>query len=51
MNIESEAGAIVMAKTCGCGGSGRIVTYTFVDQAHALCLDKKDIIQAEIDAC
>lgn len=51
MNIESEAGAIVMAKTCGCGGSSRIVTYTFVDQAHALCLDKKDVIRAEIDAC
>jgi hypothetical protein len=27
------------------------VTYTFIDSYHSLCLDKKDIISAEIEAC
>ena len=27
------------------------VTYTFIDSYHSLCLDKKDIISAEIVAC
>lgn len=53
MNIaQSENESIVVnAKTCGCKSAGRKVTYAFVDQTHALCLDKKDIIQAEIEAC
>lgn len=57
MNIESEASTLVVAKTCGCSGAGssgssrRRITYAFVDQAHALCLDKKQVIQAEIEAC
>jgi len=27
------------------------VTYSIVDSYHSLCLDKKDIIYAEIEAC
>ncbi len=27
------------------------VAYSFVDTYHSLCLDKKDIILAQIDAC
>ena len=27
------------------------VTYSFIDSYHRLCLDKKDIISAEIEAC
>ncbi len=53
MNIaqcENES-VVVIAKTCGCKSAGRKVTYVFVDQTHALCLDKKDILQAEIEAC
>jgi len=53
MNIiqnENEA-IVVIAKTCGCQGTGSKVTYAFVDQTHALCHDKKDIIRAEIEAC
>jgi len=53
MNIaqsENES-IVVIAKTCGCKNAERKVTYAFVDQTHALCLDKKDIIQAEIAAC
>lgn len=51
MNIASEAGTIVTAKTCGCKTANRKVTYAFIEPAHALCLGKKDIIQAEIEAC
>ena len=53
MNIaqsENES-TVVIAKTCSCKNADRKVTYAFVDQTHALCLDKKDIIQAEITAC
>ena len=53
MNIvqkENES-IVVVAKTCGRQRTGSKVTYTFVDQTHALCHDKKDIIQAEIEAC
>jgi hypothetical protein len=52
MNIaQSENESVVIAKTCGCKNAGKKVTYAFVDQTHALCLDKKDVIQAEIVAC
>lgn len=51
MNIESEAECLVVAKTCGCNTRGRKVSYAFIDQSHALCLDKKDILMAEIEAC
>jgi len=52
MNIaQRENESVVIAKTCGCENAGRKVTYVFVDQTHALCLDKKDIIEAEIEAC
>jgi len=53
MNIESEGAGecLVVAKTCGCSDHGPRVSYAFVDQAHDLCFDKKDIIMAEIQAC
>ena len=53
MNIsESETPVKVIAKTCGCRESnGSKVTYEFVDSYHSLCLDKKDIIYAELNAC
>ena len=42
----------VVAKTYGCRENDRQkVTYAFTDQPHHLCMDKKDIIQAEIEAC
>jgi hypothetical protein len=49
MNIEEEAGSIVEARTCG--EKNRRVAYKFMDGFHTLCLDKKDIVLAEIDAC
>ena len=52
MNIsDSESPVTIMAKTCGCKEKNMKVTYIFIDSYHSLCLDKKDIISAEIDAC
>jgi len=52
MNIaESEEPVIVIAKTCGCKEKGKRVTYSLVDAYHSLCLDKKEIILAQIQAC
>jgi hypothetical protein len=52
MNIaESEEPVIVVAKTCGCKEKGKRVTYSLVDAYHSLCLDKKDIIASELEAC
>jgi hypothetical protein len=53
MNIaDSEVVQVIIAKTCGCKEIGRRkVTYNFADPYHALCLDKKDIILAQLQAC
>jgi hypothetical protein len=54
MNIaETEAPLIIVAKICGCrqGRSNRKITYSIVDGYHNLCVDKKDIISSELDAC
>lgn len=53
MNIANkETEYSIVAKTCGCRDTGaRRVTYMFVNQTHALCMDKKDVIRAEIEAC
>ncbi|MGA9298366.1 MAG: hypothetical protein WBV72_13250 [Nitrososphaeraceae archaeon] len=65
MNIgESEELMKLVAKTCGCNKDksntsnntagisyGRKVTYSFIDDFHSLCLDKKDILSAELEAC
>jgi hypothetical protein len=52
MNIsETEVPIKIVAKTCGCKKNKRIVTYQLIDSYHSLCLDKKDIIYAELEAC
>jgi hypothetical protein len=52
MNIAyTESPTYVEAKTCGCREKGIKIAYSFVDTYHSLCLDKKDIITAQIDAC
>lgn len=52
MNIaETEVDSIIVARTCGCNDSGKKVTYSIANPSHALCLDKKDIILAELEAC
>ena len=61
---KSEELLKLVAKTCGCNKDksdntnntagisyGRKVIYSFVDNYHSLCLDKKDILSAELEAC
>jgi hypothetical protein len=42
---------IAIAKTCNCKEKEKKVTYSLVDTYHNLCLDKIDIISAELQAC
>jgi hypothetical protein len=53
MNIaESEQPVRIIAKTCGCEDRGtKKITYSFIDTYHSLCIDKKDIISSELEAC
>jgi hypothetical protein len=52
MNVVYPQENVVIAKTCGCKENNRSkVTYAFSEEFHSLCMDKKDIIQAEIEAC
>jgi hypothetical protein len=50
MNIFSQESELVTAKTCGCKEKQQ-VTYAFSESFHSLCLDKKAILEAEIQAC
>lgn len=49
MNIEVEEKPLIIAKT----SSARIkkITYSVAEPEHALGLDKKEILTAEIEAC
>jgi len=52
MNVTSSEDSFEMiAKTCGCEGGNKKVTYSFIDTYHGLCKDKKDIMLSEIEAC
>jgi hypothetical protein len=52
MNIaESEQPVKIIAKTCGCKDKGTKITYSFIDAYHSLCIDTKDIITSELEAC
>ena len=50
MNIIDQESNLVKAKTCGCEDK-ETVTYVFSEPSHALGLDKKAIVEAEIQAC
>ena len=51
MNIaESENPFVIEAKTCGCKDK-RSITYSFTESSHSLCIDRRDIILAQIQAC
>jgi hypothetical protein len=51
MNIaESENPFVIEAKTCGCKDK-RGITYSFIESSHSLCIDRRDIILAQIQAC
>lgn len=49
--ITEEYDSPVMAKTCGCKTNKRKVTYAFLSESHSLCLDRKDLISAQLEAC
>ena len=52
MNIITEENdSPVMAKTCGCKSNKRKVTYSILNESHGLCLDRKDLIIAQLEAC
>ena len=54
MNIcDTEVPMTILAKTCSCKEkeNNRKVTYSLVYAYHSLCIDKKDIIHAELEAC
>ena len=52
MNVVYPQENIVTAKTCGCKENNRNkVAYALSEESHSLCIDKKDIVRAEIEAC
>jgi len=55
MNIVySETLFEISAKTCACQENNRKnkkITYQMLDNYHSLCLDKKEILLGEIQAC
>lgn len=52
MNIVYPEENPITARTCGCREKNRQkVTYAFSQEFHSLCMYKKYIIQAEIEAC
>lgn len=53
MNIcGSEVSMSISARTCNCKDkNGKRVAYTLIDSYHGLCIDKKDIIISELEAC
>ena len=46
-----ESSSRIVAKTCGCKERSVKIAYSFVDTYHSLCLDKKDIMLDQIQAC
>jgi hypothetical protein len=53
MNIShTEIPLKVVAKTCSFNEKQNDkVMYSFVEDFHSLCLDKKDIVSSELEAC
>jgi hypothetical protein len=53
MNLtQTEVPLTIAAKTCSCNKSNsRKVMYTFFDACHILCVDKREIIVAQLEAC
>lgn len=49
--IESEIPYLVEARTCGCKERGRSVSYHFIESIHGLCLEKGELMLAQIQAC
>ena len=51
MNIaQTENPFVIEAKTCGCKNKKNI-TYSFIESSHSLCIDRRELILAQIQAC
>ncbi len=50
MNIVYAPSGLVTAKTCGCREKRQVI-YAFSAEPHSLCLDKKDVLEAQLNAC
>jgi hypothetical protein len=53
MNISrSEEPVSISARTCGyMEKNEKRIAYTLIDSYHGLCLDKKDILVSQLEAC
>ena len=52
LNIdEAEYEFPLIAKTYGSKDTTRKVVYSFLNESHALCIDKKDLLIAQLEAC
>jgi hypothetical protein len=52
MNIvQPDTPFEVEAKTCGNKNNKKVVSYHFIESNHGLCINKKEIIMAQIQAC
>ncbi len=52
MNIaQIEAPFLVEAKTCGCKNKKRNISYSVIESEHGLCIDRRELILAQIEAC
>ncbi len=51
--LEEENDCPVVAKTCVATHAvdKRKVTYMFLNEYHGLCLDRKDLVLAQLEAC
>lgn len=49
--ITEEYDPPITAKTCGFKSNARKVAYSFLTSSHSLCLDKKDLVAAQLEAC
>lgn len=52
MNItQIETPIEVEAKTCPYKNNKRVISYQFIESYHSLCIDRREIILAQIQAC
>lgn len=49
--IENGIPYLVEAKTSGCKERGKSVSYHFLEPSHSLCLEKSELMLAQIQAC
>ncbi len=52
MNIvQIESPFEVEAKICGNKNNKKVISYHFIESDHSICIDKREIILAQIQAC